>query len=79
MTENVVTIKDSKGQALRHEATVAGGHPHSQHPAVPRAGEADEAGMHAFPHTVPGAVNSSACVQTGDKITVFFPRKLPFV
>ena len=51
----------------------------AQHPTVPRAGEADDAGMHTFPHTVPGAVNSSACVQTGDKITVFFPRKLPFV
>ena len=79
MTENVVTIKDSKGQALRHKATVAEANTHSPAPRVPRAGEADEAGMYTFPHTVPGAVNSSACVQPGDKIKVFFPRKLPFV
>lgn len=36
-------------------------------------------GCTPFHTQVPGAINSSACIQTGDKIKVFFPRKLPFV
>lgn len=38
VTENVVKHKDSKGQALRHKATVAEANTHSPAPRVPRAG-----------------------------------------